>query len=101
MELVKAPYFVAVARSPSFTQISTAEYCDIISRTLTTSVSADTHKPNISSETLLKYSFEEEVKCLQSTKWGKKRQMWFYSMSNVLAGIVAQSLNVYAANIDV
>lgn len=34
-------------------------------------------------------------------KVGKKRQMWFYSMSNVLAGIVAQSLNVYAANIDV
>lgn len=27
--------------------------------------------------------------------------MWFYSMSNVLAGIVAQSFNVYAANIDV
>ncbi len=31
----------------------------------------------------------------------KKREMWFYSMSNVLAGIVAQSFNVYAANIDV
>lgn len=68
VELVKATYSVAVASSPSFTQISTAEYCDIISRTLTTSVSADAHKPNISSGTLLKYSFEEEVKCLQSTK---------------------------------
>lgn len=68
VELVKAAYSVAVASSPSFTQISTAEYCDIISRTLATSVSADAHKPNISSGTLLKYSFEEEVKCLQSTK---------------------------------
>lgn len=26
----------------------------------------------------------------------KKKEMWFYSMSNVLAGIVAQSFNVYA-----
>lgn len=68
MELVKAPYSVAVASSPSFTQISTTEYCDIISRTLPTSVSTDARKPNISLETLLKYSFEEEVKCLQSTK---------------------------------
>lgn len=40
-----------------------AEYCDIISRNLTTSVSADAHKPNISLGTLPKYSFEEEVKC--------------------------------------
>lgn len=63
MELVKAAYSVAVASSPSFTQISAAEYCDIIPRALTTSVSADAHEPNISSATLLKYSFEEEVKC--------------------------------------
>lgn len=68
VELVKAPYSVAVASSPSFTQIPTTEYCDIISCTLTTSVSADAHEPNISSGALLKYSFEEEVKCLQSAK---------------------------------
>lgn len=63
MELVKAAYSAAVASSPSFTQISASEYCDIISRTLTTSVSASAHRPNISLGTSLKYSFEEEVKC--------------------------------------
>lgn len=97
VELVKAPYSGAVASSLSFTQISTAEYCDIISRALTTSVSADAHKPNISSGTLLKYSFEEEVKWLQSTKW-KKREMRFYSMSNVLAGIVAQQTLMFSVS---
>lgn len=92
LELVKAPYSVAVASSPSFTHISTAEYCDIISRALTTSVSADAHKPNISRETLLlKYSFEKEVKRLHS---GRRRKTWFNPMSNVLAGIVAQSFHV-------
>lgn len=100
VELVKAPYSVAVASSPSFTQISTAEYCDIISRILATSVSTDAHKPYISSGTLLKYSFEEEVKCLQSTKWKKKRCS-FIPCFMCPAGIVAQTFNVYAANTDV
>lgn len=72
LELVKAPYSVAVASSPSVTHISTAEYCDIISCALTTSVSADAHEPNIRRETsLLKYSFEEEVRLLDS---GKQRK---------------------------
>lgn len=31
----------------------------------------------------------------------EKREMWFYSMSNVLAGIVAQSFNVYALTFSV
>lgn len=63
VKLVKAGHSAAIASSPSFTVIFTHEHCDIISRNLATSVSANAHQLNISSGTPLNYSFEEEVKC--------------------------------------
>lgn len=63
VELVKAGHSAAIASSPSFTLIFTDEHCDIISRNLATSVSANAQQLNISSGTPLNYSFEEEVKC--------------------------------------